>query len=540
MDKTAKVSLKRLFIVVCSLKIISSAIGWYFEKPWLFGLALPLLFMVAYVVVGYNFRGRELSAEKFADSCYYLGFIFTIVSIVFSLVDIPNIGNDMTSIAVRFGAAMVSTVLGLFVRVALVSFRPNAEDALKNVEDEVLESSRRLTDEFNNAFDDLQDFRGNVSTAAKESVALVNIQFGTLAEQNAVKMNEFFAEMTRLNKEMLLCVVQDIRHASQGLTRVVNEYEGSIKATVSKIDTSVAGFSHHLIRRLNAVEFPDDIFSRKLDPPIASLNDRTETVTAGIRKVSDDVLKAARAVDKTVGEINLKAESMAQTLDVVRQIAAQQEQLARLMNAQQEGLAAQMQAQQESLASQIRAQQEILSQSVHQQTQELSAISQAFGKFDASMERLIDNLSASHASTARLAGNVDQVNANNAALLVALRESVASLTHSFASASARNEQVAEDIRQARQTSHEADTRMVTLSEINERFMSQSLSRFEQLEKLGHLHERMENLEAMLAGQSARGAPPISVDALPYNGSVDELAPFDARQVGAPISIHKPD
>ncbi|MNQ01309.1 hypothetical protein D3C85_139680 [compost metagenome] len=483
MDKTAKVSLKRLFIVVCSLKIASSAVGWYFDQPWLFGLALPLLFMVAYIVVGYNFRDRELSAEKFADSCYYLGFIFTIVSIVFSLVDIPNIGNDMTSIAVRFGAAMVSTVLGLFVRVALVSFRPNAEDALTNVEDEVLASSRRLTEEFNNAFDDLQDFRGNVSSAAKDSVALVNTQFVALAEQNAAQMSEFFAQMSRLNKEMLLCVAQDIRNASLGLTRVVNEYEGSIKATVSKIDTSVAGFSHHLIRRLNAVEFPDDIFSRKLDAPIASLSERAGTLGAGIGKLSDDVVKAARAVDKSVGEINLKAESMAQTLDVVRQIAAQQEQLAQLMSAQQEGLAAKLQAQQESLAAQVRAQQELISQGFQRQTQELSAIAQAFGKFDASLERLIDNLSVSHESTARLAGKVDGVNSNNAALLEALRESVASLTHAFASASHRDEQVTDGMHPSRQTSPATEARLET--------------------------------------PGAR-------------------SPFDALQASAPISVHKPD
>ncbi|MNY45308.1 hypothetical protein D3C86_1804010 [compost metagenome] len=65
-------------------------------------------------------------------------------------------------------------------------------------------------------------------------------------------------------------------------------------------------------------------------------------------------------------------------------------------------MAAKLQAQQESLAAQVRAQQELISQGFQRQTQELSAIAQAFGKFDASLERLIDNLSVSHESTTRL------------------------------------------------------------------------------------------------------------------------------------------
>ncbi|HBO4518639.1 TPA: hypothetical protein L4U64_005188, partial [Pseudomonas aeruginosa] len=123
-----KISLKRLFVLTCVLKVGSSFLGWYLHEPWIFGLLLPLLFMAAYMLIGYRLRDSDISAEKFADSCYYLGFIFTIASIIFSLFDLPNIGTDLTIIAVRFGAAMVSTVLGLAVRVTLVSFRPSTED----------------------------------------------------------------------------------------------------------------------------------------------------------------------------------------------------------------------------------------------------------------------------------------------------------------------------------------------------------------------------------------------------------------------------
>jgi hypothetical protein len=540
MEKSIKISLKALFMVTCLLKVGSSGIGWYFNQAWVFGLVLPLTFMVVYIFIGYNYREREISEEKFADSCYYLGFIFTIVSIIFSLLDIPNIGNDMTNIAVRFGAAMASTVFGLFVRVVLVSFRPNAEDALRSVEDVVVEASRKLTDEFDNAFDNLQDFRGKVSTAAKETVALVNTQFESLTEHNTAKMNTFFEEMTRLNRESLLSIVQDIRTSALGLERMVNEYEGSIRGTITRIDSSVEGFSHKLLGRLETVEFPDDIFTRKLEPPITSLSGSTDNVTEGVKKVSNDVLKAAKAVEKTVGQINLKAESLTQTLDAVHQIATQQGQLANLLKTQQDNMTTQLQTQQESLSSQIRSQQEEISHSVRTQTQELAAVSKAFGTFDTSMEKLIEKLSANGALSANLVSKVDQANSSNAALAQTLQESLASLTKSFSHVGERNEQVADDIRKSQQASYDADARIARLNEVTERFMSQGLKRFEQLDKLGQMNDRLEHLEAKQAVKSAAISLSTSTGGHPSLGSVDVSAMHDAWSVSAPKHSQKPD
>jgi methyl-accepting chemotaxis protein len=540
MEKSIKISLKALFMVTCLLKVGSSGIGWYFNQTWVFGLVLPLTFMVAYIFIGYNYREREISEEKFADSCYYLGFIFTIVSIIFSLLDIPNIGNDMTNIAVRFGAAMASTVFGLFVRVVLVSFRPNAEDALRSVEDVVVEASRKLTDEFDNAFDNLQDFRGKVNTAAKETVALVNTQFESLTEHNTAKMNTFFEEMTRLNRESLLSIVQDIRTSALGLERMVNEYEGSIRGTITRIDSSVEGFSHKLLGRLETVEFPDDIFTRKLEPPITSLSGSTDNVTEGVKKVSNDVLKAAKAVEKTVGQINLKAESLTQTLDAVHQIATQQGQLANLLKTQQDNMTTQLQTQQESLSSQIRSQQEEISHSVRTQTQELAAVSKAFGTFDTSMEKLIEKLSANGALSANLVSKVDQANSSNVALAQTLQESLASLTKSFSHVGERNEQVADDIRKSQQASYDADARIARLTEVTERFMSQGLKRFEQLDKLGQMNDRLEHLEAKQAVKSAAISLSTSTGGHPSLSSVDVSAMHDAWAVSAPTHSQKPD
>src|SRR5215213_6656554 len=140
--KTIRV--QKLFVVALCLKITSSGFSWWLNEPWILGFTIPLVVMGAYVAFGLRRHESDVSDEKFADSCYYLGFIFTISSIVFSLFDLPQIGEKISLIAVRFGAAMVTTVAGLIVRVYLVSFKDDPAEALHAAEDSVVDAHARL------------------------------------------------------------------------------------------------------------------------------------------------------------------------------------------------------------------------------------------------------------------------------------------------------------------------------------------------------------------------------------------------------------
>src|SRR5262249_586812 len=197
------VRVQKLFAIVLTLKVLSSGLGWYFQLPWSLGFALPLALMLLYIVVGLKRRRDDVTDEKFADSCYYLGFIFTITSIIFALFDLPSIGTRIESIAVRFGAAMVSTVLGLGVRVYLVSFERDAGDALREAEDAGVEASRRFREQLAISFERLRDFESEVDLAAKASIERVNLQVESLGRDHSQRMAGHFAELSARNQGAL-------------------------------------------------------------------------------------------------------------------------------------------------------------------------------------------------------------------------------------------------------------------------------------------------------------------------------------------------
>jgi len=358
----AEVSLQKLFLVACILKITSSGIGWYIGSPWIFGLWVPIAFMIAYIVIGYYKREQIISDEKFADSCYYLGFIFTIASIIFALFDLKNIGTGLADIGIRFGAAMVSTCIGVAVRVALVNFRPNAEDALLNVEDTVVEVSRRLTNEFSHSFEELVDFRSKVMKTSKDTVAGVKLQIEDMSNLHRQQTEAFFEEMTRHNKGMIQAFIQELGTTAMGLAKILGEYESRAKKTADSIDQTVSDFTNVMVERLNKVEFPQDIFSRRLAAPIANLNDSTNAVADNVKIVSSNVKDVAKSVSTTVSKINAKAENLSEVLNVAQNLSNEQQELMSAMKLQQQSMLEQMKAYNTSLLEAISSQQEKLNQ----------------------------------------------------------------------------------------------------------------------------------------------------------------------------------
>src|SRR5262245_22943035 len=104
-----KIPLDKLFLIVVLSKVSCSFLAWALGSPWLLGFYLPLVLMAIYVALGFFRVPGDVSDTKFGDSCYYLGFVFTISSIAFSLFDIPDLDKEgrLRDVAVRFGAAMV-------------------------------------------------------------------------------------------------------------------------------------------------------------------------------------------------------------------------------------------------------------------------------------------------------------------------------------------------------------------------------------------------------------------------------------------------
>ena len=75
----------------------------------------------------------------------------------------------MSEIAVRFGVAMVGTVIGLAVRVYLVSFKQDLNDAVEAAENRVIDATYRLREQLTIALEKMREFDSRVDRGHQDN-----------------------------------------------------------------------------------------------------------------------------------------------------------------------------------------------------------------------------------------------------------------------------------------------------------------------------------------------------------------------------------
>lgn len=319
------INVRNLFILACALKVVSALAGWYFRSPWILGFTFPLLVMVAYMWLGAIRRNDEVSDEKFADSCYYLGFIFTIASISVALIDLPNIGTNIQDIAVRFGAAMLSTVLGLSVRVAMVTFRKDLGDAIHNAEEGVVEASIRFRDQLGAALDRLNAFETAVDQAARLSVERVNLQVENLSKNHAERLAQFFVALMKGNREAFAQALDEVKGASARLSESVDGYALGMRSNLESIESKVVAFTDAVTDRLNTTTFPDDYFAKHLEHPLGQLKSAADGIRGHIVGATEAVGESTTALTLGLRKLRERASKTEAALESVERLATQQQ-----------------------------------------------------------------------------------------------------------------------------------------------------------------------------------------------------------------------
>jgi hypothetical protein len=338
--RVSELRIQNVFALAIGLKVLSSWLGWYIGDPWILGFTFPLLVMAAYIAVGLARKKGDLSDEKFADSCYYMGFIFTITSLVFSLFDLPQIGDRINLIAVRFGAAMISTAAGLAVRVYLVSFRQDATDALHIAEDAIVEAYARCRERLLMTVEKMEAFQSEVELATRGTIERVNMQLEAVGKSCGERLREHFSELALENRTLAQRLFDEMQAATARVGQIVRQYADTLETDLERIDAASNAFSVAMTSRVEQTTFPDDYFSRVLEKPLYELAKHAHAVAHEVGAMSKGVHTAAEDLSSSLQAIRAKTTVIDGALDKVLTLARQQERITALGNAQAERLQA--------------------------------------------------------------------------------------------------------------------------------------------------------------------------------------------------------
>jgi len=319
LDNLARIPLRKLFLVTITCKIFASFLAQQFHSPWILGFTVPLVFMAAYIVLGFHRAASDVSDEKFGDSCYYLGFIFTISSIAFSLFDIPNLdkAGQLTEVAVRFGAAMISTFLGFIVRVYLVGFQYESTGALQSLENQIVDSANRLKTRLDLSQEAFGYFEEKVRQAANDTEARVRLAAENVGRQLSQEMTQALKALAVDVLSVHTTAVVQMRAAAQTLAADLTRCSQALVANIDQAQTHFVGMTDRLETRLSAVTFPDDYFTRELAPSVSNLAASMTAVGNDLKSLKKSVNTSITALSAALAKVDVAMETPQSVRDLV-------------------------------------------------------------------------------------------------------------------------------------------------------------------------------------------------------------------------------
>jgi len=278
--------------------------------------------------------------------------------------------------AYRFGAAMISTVLGLGVRVYLVTFKQDASEAIEDAEASVVEAAHRFREQMVMGLEKMGDFQSKVEQSSQQAIERINLALETQAKNHSERLIGFFDELSRKNELAVTTSLNVIQEASTKLSNSVNEYSDSITTNINRLEKKVDDFSVSITDRLQNTTFPDDFFSKNLAQPLSVLSDSTTELGTQIKKSIQQVEKATNGLTDTLQSVKDKSEAITLSMKSVDDLISNQR-------------------------SQI--------QTVESQSNFLNQLNTSLSALDLSLNQFVNNVSSgelSRAVSANLAGNL--------------------------------------------------------------------------------------------------------------------------------------
>ena len=248
--RTAKVaetiSVTRAFILAVTVGGICIFLGITFNSLFL-SLGIPLLVMGGYIYLG-TFR-TEMSRSDVGDSCYFLGFTLTLISLASSLFSLSG-DIQIDTVVQSFGVALGTTILGLIARLVFTTLSSGYQSTRERLEKELEDSTRNFIFHLDTVTSDVNLAITGIGETIKDANKEISESYKKQMEENAKLISSAvtsFAERldgVEVSKDL---VVQPINEALAGLIATINEHNTNIRA----VNEGIIGGNRELSLQIN-------------------------------------------------------------------------------------------------------------------------------------------------------------------------------------------------------------------------------------------------------------------------------------------------
>lgn len=266
----AKHSLRRsfLFTLVIGTVLILSPMK-FLPSEGIVKIVASAVLMFIYFLSGNKYVRSTNTRAVFADSLYYLGFLFTFIALVGAMTSLNEL--NIQSIIGQMGPALVTTVIGMAARIYLTQFEPITSEP----ETEAISSMSNLSAQIITTLKSLEQVQ---STSAQQIEA-------------------FSQNLNRINVENLQREFNGLAESAKELANSSRELKNSADRTKITVDEAERKFDGLDSSISNAKRKLDDV--EILTNDVRTLNFKVENAATVFSEVGE---KIERKVNESANE----------------------------------------------------------------------------------------------------------------------------------------------------------------------------------------------------------------------------------------------
>lgn len=313
-------------------------------NPYLVALFAGAM-IVAYMLIAMLFGRVQIEPEMVGDNCYYLGFLFTLTSLSYTLSELASTGADIDArtemigrVIGGFGVALSSTIVGVFLRVVLMQIRPDIVARDREMHIELHESVRELRRQLASSIVAIKQFTTESIQHAQERDARVGESLSAAAESISEKNDETVKEIIETIKS---ANVEAAKTAAAGLSSQIGELSenglkqveqalmrfaeasGKLADTQEKASVDLADRFHTIDERLGKIatriqeaeteleKAPERLDPTKVGKAFSTLETDVSSSGDRIREASE---KLERAIHDSAQRIELASTRLAEEI----------------------------------------------------------------------------------------------------------------------------------------------------------------------------------------------------------------------------------
>ena len=291
--------LRKYFLYAALLAAIIIFIGVFTILPWLATLGSLSVMGIYIVITSDEETIIDMPRSVIGDSYYYLGFLLTLIALVAALMHLSyNNNTDINTITGSFGAALITTIVGLGARIYKTSFDVQSTEKRERLENEIENS--------------VKTFSGQLETLTNEvttSLAIVNSETKIQLEKNLKNyedvnnqlMTEYTTSMKRGHESIsnamniLSSKIEVIEVSPDIVSLPINNALLGIIETLKKCEARYSDITESMIDK-------QSILTSQLDQ---SGNIMQEHVNSLELAITESISKQALQYDKSLGEIGM-------------------------------------------------------------------------------------------------------------------------------------------------------------------------------------------------------------------------------------------